>query len=41
MAHDTIKWLKYVGHYLNMKMEEKSVEIIDLQLGSSLKWDHV
>ena len=37
LAHDTIQRLNCVVHYLNMKMKEKSVEIIDLQLGSSLK----
>ena len=41
LAHDTIQWLKCVLHYLNMKMKEKSVEIIDLKFGSSLKWDWV
>ena len=41
MAHDTIQWLKYVMHYLNMKMKAKLVEIIDIQLGSLLKQDHV
>ena len=38
-AHDTIQWLKNVVHYLNMKMKDIFVEIIDLQLFSSLKWD--
>ena len=41
MAHDTIQWLKCVVHYLNMKMKVKSAEIINLQLCSSLKWEHV
>ena len=30
-----------VVHYLNMKMPDISVSIIDLQLCSSLKWDGV
>ena len=37
LSHDTIQLLKCVVHYLNMKMKEKSVEIVDLQLCSSLK----
>ena len=37
MARDTIQRLKCVVHYLNTKMKEKSVEIIDLKLGSLLK----
>ena len=37
LAQDTIKWLKFVVHYLNMKLKDKLVEIIDLQLCSSLK----
>ena len=41
MDHDTIQWLKNVVHYLNIKMKGKSVEIIGLQLCSSLKWDGV
>ena len=35
--HDTIQRLKNVVHYLNMKTKETLVEIIDLQLCSSLK----
>ena len=31
-AHDTIQRLKYVVHYLNMKMKEKLVDIIDLKI---------
>ena len=30
LAHDTIQRLHCVLHYLNMKMREKSVKIIDL-----------
>ena len=41
LVHDTIQWLHCIIHYLNMKMKGKSVEIIDLQLCSSLKWDGV
>ena len=41
MAHDTIQWLKNVVHYLNMKTKGKPVDIIDLQILSSLKWDGV
>ena len=33
--------MKNVVHYLNMKMPDILVEIIDLQLCSSLKWDGV
>ena len=38
-AHDTIQCLENVLHYLNMKMPGILVEIIDLQICSSLKWD--
>ena len=31
-AHDTVQYLKNVVHYLNMKMSDRLVEIIDLQL---------
>ena len=41
MAHDTIQRLICVVRFLKMKMKEKLVEIIDLQLFSSLKWDYV
>ena len=37
LVQDTIKWLNCVMYYLNMKMKEKLVEIIDLKLCSSLK----
>ena len=40
-AHDTIQWLNYVIHYLNMKIKGTCVEIIDLKLCISLKWDGV
>ena len=36
-SHDTIQCLNCVVHYLNIKMKEKPVDIIDLQLGSLLK----
>ena len=36
-AHDTIQCLKNVVHYLNMKMLDILVEILDLKLFSSLK----
>ena len=36
-AHDTIQCLKNVVHYLNMKMTDILVGIIDLQLCCSLK----
>ena len=39
--HDTIQELNCVVHYLNMKMEQKPSDIIDLQLFSSLKLDGV
>ena len=41
LSHDTIQWLKCVVRYLNMKMKETSVKIIDLKFVSSLKWYHV
>ena len=41
MAPDKIQCLKNVVHNLNMKMPDILVEIIDLQLCSSLKWDGV
>ena len=41
IAHDTIQWMKIIVHYLNMKVRYILVEIIDLQLFSSLKWDGV
>ena len=37
-AHNTIQWLENIVQYLNKKMKEKLVEIIDLQILSSLKW---
>ena len=37
LVQETIKWIYCVVHYLSMKMKEKSVEIIDLQLFSSLE----
>ena len=37
IAHETIQCLKNVVHYLNMKMPDILVEIIDLKLCSSLK----
>ena len=37
MVHGTIQLLKNCVDYLNMKMKVKSVEIIDLQICSSLK----
>ena len=40
-AHGKIQCLKNVLHYLNMKIPDILVEIIDLQLWSSLKWDGV
>ena len=40
-AHETIQWLNYVLHYLNMKIKGKWVEIMDLKFCSSLKWDGV
>ena len=40
-VHDTIQRLNFVVHTLNMIMKKKSVEIIDLQLCSSLKLDGV
>ena len=40
-AHDTIQLLKNVVYYLNIKMKGKLVEILDLQLYCSLKWDGV
>ena len=36
-SHNTIQCLKNVVHYLNMKIPDILVEIIDLQLCSSLK----
>ena len=39
LSHDRIQRLNCGVHYLNMKMKEKSVEIIDIQLCSSLKLD--
>ena len=36
-SHDTIRRLNCVVPYLNKKMKQKSAEIIDLQLCSSLK----
>ena len=41
IAHDTIKWLKNIVQYLNTKMKDVLVEVFDLQLFSSLKWDGV
>ena len=41
LSHNTIQELNCVVHYLNIKMKEKSVEIIDFQLGSLLKLYHV
>ena len=41
LAHDTIHRLNFVAQFLNKKMKEKSVEIIYLQLFSSLQWDPV
>ena len=41
MAHDAIQWLKNSVQYLNVKRKGKMVEIIDLKLCSSLKWDGV
>ena len=32
LAHNTIQRLNYIVHYLDMKMKETSVEIIQLQL---------
>ena len=32
IAHDKIQWMKNVVHYLNMKIPDILVEIIDLQL---------
>ena len=40
-SHDTIQWLRFVVHYLNMKIKGKLVEIVYLKPFSSLKWDHV
>ena len=40
-AHDTIQCLKNVVYYLNMKIPDILVGIIDLKLCSSLKWDGV
>ena len=37
LTHDTIQRLNCAVHYLNIKMKEKEVKIIDLQLWSSLK----
>ena len=37
IAYDTIQCLKNIIHYLNMKMPDMLVEIIDLQFFSSLK----
>ena len=37
LAHDTMQFLKNVVHYLNMKMPDILVEIIDLQPFSSIK----
>ena len=37
IAHDTIQCLKNVVHYLDTKMIDILVEIIDLELISSLK----
>ena len=37
LMYDTIQRLNCVVHYLNMKLKEKLVEIIDLQLCNSLK----
>ena len=37
LAHNTIKILNFVARYLKIKTKEKSVDIIDLKLGSSLK----
>ena len=36
-VHDTIQCLKNIVHYLNMKMPDLLVEIIDLQIFTSLK----
>ena len=37
LAYNSIQGLNCIVQYLNMKMKEKSVEIIDLPLCSSLK----
>ena len=41
ISHDKIQRLKNVVHYLNMKIPDILVEIIDLRFCSSLKWDGV
>ena len=41
IAHDTTQCLKNVVHYLNMKMPDILVGIIDFNLCSSIKLDGV
>ena len=41
LAHDTIQILNGVVQFLNLKIKEKSVDIIGLKLCTSLKLDRV
>ena len=41
LVHDTIQWLNWVVHYLNVKINWKLVEKTNAQLWSALKWERM
>ena len=41
LVQDTIQWLNYVLHYLNVKINWKLADKINAQFWSALKWERV